>query len=127
VQILVLRSLGESTVVVADVQSASGLHAGEPIQDEQDFIGHTVNLTERIMDQANGGQIFISEVVKNLVGTLKGFQCVDQGRRRLAGISEPQPIYQFQRIKALSTPLDSELDQRLETLERHLKERPSRS
>jgi class 3 adenylate cyclase len=99
-----------------------GLHAGEPIHEERDFIGQTVNLAERIMKQAQGGQIFVSEIVKNLAGPLKGFQYVDQGKRRLEGISEPQQLYQFQPIAALAYPLDSTVSQELEAIEKRLKE-----
>lgn len=97
-----------------------GVHAGEPIQDERDFIGQTVNMTERIMDQANGGQIFVSEVVKNIAGAIKGFEYVGQGKRRLGGINEAQAIYEFHRIQALASPLDSQVDRQLETIEKKL-------
>ncbi|HED03372.1 MAG TPA: adenylate/guanylate cyclase domain-containing protein [Candidatus Fraserbacteria bacterium] len=102
-----------------------GLHAGEPIHEGQDFIGRTVNLAERIMDQAQGGQIFTSEVIKDLAGPLKGFQYLDQGPRRLQGITELQHLYQFQPIAALAYPLDSTVDQALATLEQRLKEENS--
>lgn len=99
-----------------------GVHAGEPIRDRQDFIGRTVNLAERIMDRAGGGQVFVSEVVKDLAGPLKGFQYVDQGVHRLEGIAEPQRLYAFQPIEALAHPLDSAVDRQLEALERRVKE-----
>jgi len=98
-----------------------GIHAGEPIQDEKDFVGRTVILAQRIMSQAKGGQVFVSEVVKNLVGSMKGFQYVEQGVRRLEGISEPQTIFEFHPIEALGVPLDSSMDRRLETLEQRIK------
>lgn len=101
-----------------------GIHAGEPIHDEKDFVGRTVILAQRIMNQAKGGQIFVSEVVKNLVGPMKGYQYVDQGMRRLEGISEPQAIHEFHPIEALGVPLDTKVDQHLETLEQRIKENP---
>jgi len=99
------------------VRVRMGIHAGEPIQNERDFIGQTVSLTERIMGQAKGGQIFVSEVVKNIVGIKDGFQFADQGERRLQGFSEAQRLYEFQRIEAISSPLESEVDQQLEEME----------
>lgn len=98
-----------------------GIHAGEPIQEQSDFVGRTVNLAQRIMSQANGGQIYISEVVKTLVGPVKGYQYVEQGTRRLEGISEPQNLFEFHPIEALATPLDTVVDQRLEALEKRIK------
>ena len=116
-----LKAAGEDAGVPISVRM--GAHAGEPIQSERDFIGQTVNLTERIMGQANGGQIFVSEVVRNLAGPLKGFQYVAQGRRRLEGFSEAQMLYEFQPIEALASPLDSAVDQQLDALEKKLKGR----
>ncbi len=97
-----------------------GIHAGEPLREEKDFVGQTVNMTERIMDQARGGETYISAVIRNLAGSLKGFQYVDQGVRRLNGIAEPQHLYAFQTIDALSSPLDSSVDQQLSDLEERM-------
>lgn len=97
-----------------------GLHAGEPIRDGSDLTGQTVNVASRVMDQANGGQVLVTEVIKNLAGPLKGFQYVGQGMRRLPGLSEPQALSEFVPIRALHSPLDSEVDRRLEGLERDL-------
>jgi class 3 adenylate cyclase len=115
-----LKQLDEQTGTPLKVRM--GLHAGEPIKDEQDFIGTTVNVAERVMEQAKGGQIFVSEVIKNLASAPKEYQYVPQGERRLAGISEPQAVYEFHRIEALSSPLDSEVDERLQHLEKNLHE-----
>ncbi len=97
-----------------------GVHAGEPIQEDRDLTGQTVNLAARVMDQANGGQIFVTEVVKNLAGNLKGFQYADQGERRLPGLSETQKLYEFVPIEALTSPLDTEVDQQINTMENQL-------
>lgn len=98
-----------------------GVHAGEPLQEGEDLTGQMVNLAARVMDQADGGQILLTEVVKNLAGTLKGFQYVDHGVRRLLGISQPQQLYQFHPIEPLASPLDSQVDERLQTLEKQIK------
>ncbi len=101
-----------------------GLHAGEPIQSERDYIGQTVNLAQRVMQQADGGQVFCSEVVRNLAGALKGYQFVDRGQRRLDGIREPQRLYAFQPVEALSHPLDSAVERELDHMERRLEDPP---
>lgn len=113
-----LKELSQQTHTPVRVRM--GIHAGEPIQNERDFIGQTVSLTERIMGQADGGQIFVSEVVKNIVGMMDGFQFADQGARRLQGFSEAQKLYEFQRIEAISSPLDSEVEQQLQEMEHKL-------
>lgn len=103
------------------LQVRIGLHAGEPIQEGQDLTGQTVNVASRVMDQANGGQILVTEVVKNLAGPLKGYQYVDQGQRRLPGLSQAQQLFEYHPIHALNDPLDSEVDHRLKVMEQQLK------
>jgi len=97
-----------------------GLHAGEPIQEGHDLTGQTVNVASRVMDQANGGQILATEVVKNLAGPLKGYQYVDQGERRLPGLSQTQQLFEFYPIQAINSPLDSDVNHRLNVMERQL-------
>jgi len=102
------------------LQVRIGIHAGEPIQEDSDFVGRTVILAQRIMNQARGGQIFVSEVVKTLVGPLKGYQYVDQGLRRMEGITEAQRLFELHPIQALIAPTDSSVDRRLKTLEQRI-------
>jgi len=112
------QDMAEST---APLRLRIGLHAGEPIHnEEQDLIGHTVNVTERVMSQAAGSQIFVTDVVKNLAGEMKGYQFSELGEQCLKGISTPQRMYEFQEIASLSHPLDSVLDERLKALESNL-------
>ncbi len=47
----------------------TGLHAGEPVAQEGDFIGAAVNVAARIGAAAGAGQLLISEVVRGLVRT----------------------------------------------------------
>lgn len=101
-----------------------GINTGEPIKEGEDFIGRTVNLASRIVDQAKGGQIYVSDVVKNLAGEIKGFQYIDKGQHQLKGFSEKQHLYEVARVEALAYPLDSEVEQRLEKLEKRLKGSP---
>lgn len=124
------KALTCAAAIQADLERCSfplkvriGLHAGEPLQEGEDLTGQMVNLAARVMDQADGGQILLTEVVKNLAGTLKGFQYVDHGTRRLPGISQPQQLYQFHPIESLTSPLDSQVDKRLETMEKQMKSR----
>ena len=43
-----------------------GLHTGEFIQEMQDFFGKNVILASRIADQAQGGEILVSSLLKEL-------------------------------------------------------------
>jgi class 3 adenylate cyclase len=105
-----------------ELKARIGLHAGEPIKDGRDVIGHAVNVAERIMGQALGGQVVLSQLVKELAGSLEGFQFLDLGEHCLKGVAQPQRLYELQPIHALAYPLDSEIDRRLEELEKRVRE-----
>jgi class 3 adenylate cyclase len=78
-----------------------GLHAGEIIRDNDDVIGSAVNMTERIMQQASGGQVVVSETVRKLTGPGSNFEFFDLGARSLKGFSEPKNVY---RVEFLEKP-----------------------
>lgn len=80
-----------------------GIHSGEPIQQGDDYIGRAVNLASRIQNEANGGQILISEVVRNLAGPIQGVQYVDRGIFKLQGIEEKQRLYEVLMIQSLAS------------------------
>ncbi|MCS6936817.1 MAG: hypothetical protein NZ610_02120 [Candidatus Bipolaricaulota bacterium] len=71
-----------------------GLHAGEPISSEQDFIGQTVNVAARITACAQGEQIWVSDVVRQLVGHVNGVRFEDRGQQELKGVGERQRLYE---------------------------------
>lgn len=99
-----------------------GLDAGEPLKQGDDYIGRAVNLAARIAAAAEGGQIFISETVKQLVGPLSGLQYLDRDVHRLKGFAEKQRLYEVARIEALAYPLDSEIEKGLADLEKQVRE-----
>jgi len=70
-----------------------GLNAGEPIAEEEDLFGTAVNLAKRICDQAEPGQILVSDVVQQLAAG-KGFAFVDKGEATLKGFDEPVRLYE---------------------------------
>ena len=63
-----------------------GLNAGESIEEAGDYFGTAVTLAARVADRAQGGQILVSELVRNLVGSLAGVEFRDAGRKQLKGI-----------------------------------------
>src|SRR2546428_3168445 len=71
-----------------------GLHAGEPVAQEGDFIGSAVNVAARIGAAAGAGQLLISEVVRALVRTGAPFPMRDRGPVTLKGLSEPIHLYE---------------------------------
>lgn len=66
-----------------------GVHAGEPVQEGDDYFGTPVVVAKRLCDRAEGGQILATELLAGLVGTRGGFQFVPRGRLALKGLSEP--------------------------------------
>jgi class 3 adenylate cyclase/tetratricopeptide (TPR) repeat protein len=66
-----------------------GLHAGEPIHDEEDYFGASVNVAKRLCDGAEGGQIVCSDLVRGLIGGREGFSFRALGPLALRGVSEP--------------------------------------
>ncbi len=99
-----------------------GLDAGEPLREGHDYIGRAVNLAARISALADGGQILISETVKQLAGPLSGLQYLDRGLQALKGFAEKQRLYEVAPIEALAYPLDSEIERGLAELERQVRD-----
>lgn len=68
-----------------------GLHAGEPMQEDDDFFGSAVVVARRLCEQAEGGQILTSDLVAGLVGSRGGFRFRPAGRLRLKGLTGTLP------------------------------------
>lgn len=66
-----------------------GLHAGEPITEENDYFGRSVVVAKRLCDRAEGGQILASELVRDIVGSRGGFAFQDLGPMELKGLAQP--------------------------------------
>jgi class 3 adenylate cyclase len=71
-----------------------GLSAGEPVTDKDRLFGATIQLAARTCASANGGFIFVSNVVRELcLG--KGFQFESRGATPLKGFDEPVTLYEL--------------------------------
>jgi class 3 adenylate cyclase len=75
-----------------------GLNAGEPIAEEDpdgrgDLFGTAVIAAARIAAQANGGEILVSDVVRQLVAG-KGFLFSGRGKTVLRGFDDPVEVYE---------------------------------
>jgi len=71
-----------------------GVHAGEPVPQDGDYIGAAVNVAARIGGAASAGQLLISDVVRSLVRTGLPFPLQDRGPVMLKGLSEPIHLYE---------------------------------
>ena len=70
-----------------------GLHTGEAIREEADFYGKNVALAARIADQARGGEVLASSVVKQLTESGGDIRFEDEREVELAGLRGPHTVY----------------------------------
>jgi class 3 adenylate cyclase len=77
----------------ADLQVHIGLNAGEPVAEESDLFGTSVQLARRICDHASAGQVLVSNVVRELAAG-KGFLFSDIGEVVPKGFEEPVRLYE---------------------------------
>jgi class 3 adenylate cyclase len=77
----------------ANLQVHAGLNAGEPVAEERDLFGTSVQLARRICDQAAAGEILASNVVRELAAG-KGFLFADRGDAALRGFEDPVRLYE---------------------------------
>ncbi len=71
-----------------------GLNAGEPIAEDDDLFGTAVNEAARITATAKGGEILVSDVVRQLAKG-KDFLFADRGETSLKGFDEPVRLYEL--------------------------------
>jgi class 3 adenylate cyclase len=70
-----------------------GLSAGEPIEENQDFFGASVQLAARLCGSAPANKILVSDGVRELcLG--KNLQFMNQGNKRLKGFDQPVRVYE---------------------------------
>jgi adenylate cyclase len=70
-----------------------GINAGEPVAEAGDLFGTSVIVASRIMSQADGGEILVSNVVRELCAG-RPFLFGDRGLADLKGFDEPMRIYE---------------------------------
>jgi class 3 adenylate cyclase/pimeloyl-ACP methyl ester carboxylesterase len=70
-----------------------GVNAGEPVAEESDLFGTSVQLARRICDHAEAGQILVSNVVRELAAG-KGFLFADVGEVVPKGFDEAVRLYE---------------------------------
>lgn len=70
-----------------------GLHTGEAIREEADFYGKNVVLAARIADQACGGEILASSVVKQLTESAGDVSFENERQLELDGLDGTHTVY----------------------------------
>ncbi len=70
-----------------------GINTGEPIAEDDDLFGSTIQLAARIVDKARADQIFVSEVVRGIcVGKDLTFE--NRGGFHMKGFDDDQVLYE---------------------------------
>ena len=70
-----------------------GINAGEPIVEDNDLFGTTVQLSARIVDKAAAGQVLVSDTVRGICQG-KGFNFVNRGAREMKGFADPITLFE---------------------------------
>ena len=71
-----------------------GVNAGEPIAEDDDLFGASVIAAARIAAKADGGEVLVSDVVRQLVAG-KGFLFSDTGEHVLKGLEDPVRVWEL--------------------------------
>src|SRR5215203_867532 len=71
-----------------------GLNVGEVLERDGTPFGAAVNAGARVMAKAAGGEILVSEMVRQLAGTVPGVQYRDRGRHTFKGFDEKGRPYE---------------------------------
>jgi class 3 adenylate cyclase len=87
------RTVGEGSGRAEPIRVRIGLNAGEPIAENDDLFGTVVNRAARITATAKGGEILVSNVVRELAEG-KDFLFADRGEANLKGFDEPVRLFE---------------------------------
>ena len=69
-----------------------GVHTGEAMEEDDDFLGHTVIVASRIADVAGPGEILVSSLTAQMVERSEEFTFADPREITLKGLTRPQPV-----------------------------------
>src|SRR5262245_8800347 len=72
----------------------AGLHVGEALADESDFVGASVVVARRLCDRAAAGQILCSGLVVELLASRRAFEFAAVGPQELKGLAAPVVAYE---------------------------------
>ena len=63
-----------------------GIASGTPVMTDIDFIGHSVNLAQRLSSMAKSGQILVTEGIRDRMGDLPDLRYIPLGAKSLRGV-----------------------------------------
>jgi len=74
------------------IQIHIGIHTGEAMEEDDDFLGHTVIVASRLADVALPGEVLVSSLSAQLVERTGEFSFVDYREATLKGLTRPQKV-----------------------------------
>ncbi len=77
-----------------EVKIRIGIHAGEPIAEDDDLHGTAVIMASRIMATAGGDEIMVSSLMRELVAG-RDYRFIGRGQRSLKGFDQPVPLFEL--------------------------------
>jgi class 3 adenylate cyclase/tetratricopeptide (TPR) repeat protein len=91
----ILRSAEGATASRPDrpIRVGIGVHAGEPVAHEGQYVGSAVNLAARLAASAGAGDLLVSDVVRALVRTAGAAPMRERDRVVLKGVDDPPRIF----------------------------------
>jgi class 3 adenylate cyclase/tetratricopeptide (TPR) repeat protein len=82
-----------------------GLHAGETVEFDDQFVGSAVIIGSRLCSKAKVGEILLSDTFRGLVRTGHSYEMEDRGALRLKGVSERVKAWSLRWGLAAATPV----------------------
>jgi len=73
---------------VAPIRIGMGLHVGETVPYDDQFVGGAVNVAARLAAKAKAGELVVSDTFRGLVRTGQRYPMDDLGPQRLKGVTE---------------------------------------
>ncbi|MBI2764829.1 MAG: adenylate/guanylate cyclase domain-containing protein [Chloroflexi bacterium] len=92
--VVALQRLAAPGIAGESLRIRAGINAGEPISEDDDLFGASVIIAARIAARAEGGQVLVANVVRELVAG-KGFLFKTAGEHVLEGLDEPIRLWEL--------------------------------
>lgn len=69
-----------------------GMDAGEPVTDNDDLFGGTVQMAARLCAAADPDSIFVTEIIRDFAPS--EIELIERGSQSMKGFSDPVPVYE---------------------------------
>lgn len=88
-----------------DVKLRVAVHAGEPLIDQDDLLGHDVNLTARLLDCCRPGTVVISEAAKDIAERRLRKIAFGKGKKvKIRGLAGKVVVYSIDPARRVAEP-----------------------